>query len=86
MWAEKRQMGTMLEFITRMGNHIRQKIGEISPKITVLSCRVVLASGFGRAITYIGNFDKVYFPADFLHTSCRYVTEQGAHAKLQHDM
>ena len=27
MWAEKRQMGTMLEFITRMGYHFRQKIG-----------------------------------------------------------
>ena len=41
MWVEKQQMCTMLEFITRMGYHFRRKIGEISPKIGVLSCRVV---------------------------------------------
>ena len=28
MWAEKRQMGNMLEFIIRMGYHFRQKIGK----------------------------------------------------------
>ena len=27
MWADKQQMGTMFEFITRMGYHFRQKIG-----------------------------------------------------------
>ena len=34
----------MLEFITRMGYHFRLKIGEIPPKIAILSCRVSVLS------------------------------------------
>ena len=36
MWAEKQQMGSILEFISRMGYHFRQKIGRKSAEI----CRI----------------------------------------------